>query len=113
MFSNTYELHHDPAQWGPDHDTFIPERFDPKSAMSRERKTPRHPMSFLPFAGGKRVCIGKTFAETTFKVVLPLLYKAFNKNGQFGEFVDSKFYTFMPHNNPNQTRPEIFIKLHM
>ena len=50
-------------------------------------------MSFFPFSGGKRVCIGKTFAETAFKVVMPIILKTFgNKNGKFGEFVDESQY---------------------
>jgi cytochrome P450 len=35
-------------------------------------------MSFIPFSGGKRVCIGKTFAEVTVKTVIPLIFKAFS-----------------------------------
>jgi cytochrome P450 len=53
-------------------------------------------MSFVPFAGGKRVCIGKTFAEMTFKVIVPLVMKAFNKNGRMGEFVNKEHYTKKP-----------------
>ena len=34
-------------------------------------------MSFIPFLGGKRVCVGKTFAETTFKFILPLIMNKF------------------------------------
>jgi cytochrome P450 len=41
-------------------------------------------MSFVPFLGGKRVCVGKTFAENAFKVVLPLILKGYSDF----EFVD-------------------------
>jgi cytochrome P450 len=36
-------------------------------------------MSFMPFLAGKRVCVGKTFAENSFKVVMPLILKAFKR----------------------------------
>ena len=36
----------------------------------------RHPLAFSPFLGGKRICIGKTFAEIVVKlVVIGLLSK--------------------------------------
>lgn len=30
-------------------------------------------MSFGPFLGGKRVCLGKTFAENVLKSLLPII----------------------------------------
>ena len=30
-------------------------------------------MSFQPFFGGKRICIGKTFAESVGKCVIPII----------------------------------------
>ena len=33
----------------------------------------RHPLSFSPFFGGKRICIGKTFAEIIGKYVVPAI----------------------------------------
>jgi cytochrome P450 len=35
---------------------------------------PRNPLAFTPFFGGKRVCLGKTFAEVTIRFTLPLIY---------------------------------------
>ena len=59
-------------------DDFIPERFDPSSPL---RLTPsgkqRHPMAFSPFLGGKRVCLGKTFAENAFRVIFPIVFNSF------------------------------------
>jgi len=34
---------------------------------------PRNPLSFTPFFGGKRICLGKTFAEVVTKFTVPLL----------------------------------------
>jgi len=54
---------------------YIPERWDPK--VDKYYLTPagkrRHPMSFSPFLGGRRVCIGKTLAESTAKCVLAVM----------------------------------------
>ena len=35
-------------------------------------------MSFAPFFGGKRICIGKTFAETVSKIMGPALLGTFD-----------------------------------
>ncbi|TNV80191.1 hypothetical protein FGO68_gene8755 [Halteria grandinella] len=67
---NLHQLHHDPDQWI-DSERFLPERFDPESKYyltpSGQR---RHPLAFSPFLGGKRICIGKTFAEIVAKLVI-------------------------------------------
>jgi cytochrome P450 len=62
----------------------------------------------MPFLAGKRVCVGKTFAENSIKVILPLILKAFPKM----EFVNKSFYLNKPKNNlAMPKRPEIMIKL--
>jgi len=69
-----HNIHHNPKEWQ-QHDQFIPERFDPSSPYYL---TPggkkRNPYSFTPFLGGKRVCLGKTFAETIAKYVVPSIF---------------------------------------
>ena len=66
-------LHHNPKEWI-EPESYIPERFDP---TSRYYLTPsgekRHSMSYGPFLGGKRVCLGKTFAENIGKCVMPII----------------------------------------
>ena len=62
-----------------EHDKFIPERFDPKNDeyyLTPDGK-PRHIMSYIPFLGGKRVCVGKTFAESVFKFAVPIMLNTF------------------------------------
>eukprot|EP00350_Pseudokeronopsis_sp_OXSARD2_P013155 CAMPEP_0170567622 /NCGR_PEP_ID=MMETSP0211-20121228/80596_1 /TAXON_ID=311385 /ORGANISM="Pseudokeronopsis sp., Strain OXSARD2" /LENGTH=189 /DNA_ID=CAMNT_0010889127 /DNA_START=560 /DNA_END=1125 /DNA_ORIENTATION=+ len=63
-------LHYNKEEWI-EPSAYIPERFDPKS---RYYLTPsgqkRHPMSYGPFLGGKRICVGKTFAELIAKFVV-------------------------------------------
>lgn len=73
-------IHHNPDQW-PQPEKFEPKRFDMSSCdnpwiLTREGK-PRNPLSFTPFMGGKRVCIGKTFAELLVRFTMPLLYHHF------------------------------------
>jgi len=57
----------------------VPERFDSHSEWF---KTPsggnRNPLTFAPFLGGKRICIGKTFAEVTVRFTIPMLYYFFD-----------------------------------
>lgn len=66
-----HQLHHDSEQWI-EHDRFIPERFDPNSPYYLTPSgVKRHPLAFSPFFGGKRICIGKTFAEIIAKLVVP------------------------------------------
>jgi cytochrome P450 len=67
-------LQNNPTQWiAPER--FIPERFDPHSEyyLTPDGKR-RHPMSYGPFLGGKRVCLGKTFAENIGKSILTILF---------------------------------------
>ncbi|CDW77402.1 cytochrome p450 [Stylonychia lemnae] len=58
-----YFLQRNPKEWQQP-DKFIPERFDPESPfyLTPDGKK-RKPNSFSPFFGGKRICLGKTFAE--------------------------------------------------
>mmetsp|Transcript_25635 Transcript_25635/g.19393 ORF Transcript_25635/g.19393 Transcript_25635/m.19393 type:complete len:94 (-) Transcript_25635:94-375(-) len=86
-----YALQRNEKEWI-DPNEFIPERFDPNSNYF---KTPsgqkRHPMSYGPFLGGKRICLGKTFAEQITKVIFTMIVWNF----EF-EFDDKKFYTEKP-----------------
>ena len=89
-----YALQHNPEEWI-EPEKFIPERFDPASPYYLTPKgTKRHPMSFGPFFGGKRACLGKTFAETMARVFGTILLYKFDF-----AFVDEKHYTFKPANH--------------
>lgn len=78
FFISIHSLHHDPKQWRSP-EQFIPARFD---STSEWYKTPsggvRNPLTFSPFLGGKRVCLGKTFAEVLIRFTIPLLYHHFD-----------------------------------
>ena len=63
-------LHRNIKEWKKP-EIYIPERFDPQSEWYlRPDGTKRHPMAFIPFAVGKRNCIGKTFAEIVVRIAL-------------------------------------------
>ena len=55
VFVLTLGLHRDPV-WGPDADTFDPDRF----SLERSRTRPAH--AYRPFGTGPRSCIGRQFA---------------------------------------------------
>jgi cytochrome P450 len=65
-------------------------------------------MSFIPFLGGKRVCLGKKFAENAFKVIVPLILKAY-KDLEFVNPAHCK--QNHPHNVTLFNRPVIKIRL--
>mmetsp|Transcript_38343 Transcript_38343/g.51994 ORF Transcript_38343/g.51994 Transcript_38343/m.51994 type:complete len:119 (+) Transcript_38343:1254-1610(+) len=73
-----YSIHHNKDEWHSPKE-FIPDRFDCKSKyFKRPDGKPRHPMSFVPFTGGKRICIGKTFAEILTRYSVPLILRYFD-----------------------------------
>lgn len=70
---NIQQIHHDREEWR-EPERFIPERFDSSSPYYlRPDGQKRLPYSFSPFLGGKRICLGKTFAEVVAKFVVPAL----------------------------------------
>lgn len=58
-----YGLHRNPKYWD-NPDAFLPERMAPAAKKSR------HPMAFLPFGGGPRLCIGNHFAMLEMQLIL-------------------------------------------
>ena len=73
-----HHLHHNAEQW-PEHEKFIPERFDSTSKYFLTSKgEKRHHMAFAPFLGGKRICLGKTFVEIISKIIGPTIIGHFD-----------------------------------
>ncbi len=65
-----YAVHHHRKLWDDPH-RFDPDRFAPDVARERHR------LSYMPFGGGTRVCIGSTFALLEGVAILAVLLKAF------------------------------------
>lgn len=64
MYADIYSIHFDRELWGPeDPYLFVPER----------HQTKRHPMAYLPFGAGPRICVGMRFALIEMKMVLTRL----------------------------------------
>ena len=73
MTIDIFNLHRNPEEWF-EPEKFIPERFDSEhpyflTPAGKKRKA----MSFIPFYGGKRICLGKTLAENLTKLAVPLI----------------------------------------
>jgi cytochrome P450 len=66
MFYSIYLTHRDPSVWE-NAENFCPERF------AHGRKTP--PLSFVPFGGGPRACIGGAFGQVEARVVMARLLR--------------------------------------
>lgn len=66
-------VHHDAAAWGDDAAEFNPARFAADDDGGRRR----HPMAFMPFGGGARVCIGQNMALMEAKVALAVVLRRF------------------------------------
>ncbi|CDW76461.1 cytochrome family subfamily polypeptide 55 precursor [Stylonychia lemnae] len=103
---NIQYLHHNPKEWI-DPEEFIPERFDPASQYYlTPQGNKRHPMSFGPFLGGKRICLGKTFAESMLKCMFPVIINQIDF-----EFDDLELFKRKPTNTFLQKEPSYMIKL--
>jgi cytochrome P450 len=65
-----HSLHHDPRFW-PEPEVFDPSRFLPENIHSHHRS------AYLPFGGGRRVCIGKSFALMEMTLVVAIMSQRF------------------------------------
>ena len=65
-----HHIHHD-ARWWPNPDEFDPSRFLPGASKDRPRS------AYLPFGGGKRMCIGSSFATMESVLITAMLSQQF------------------------------------
>ncbi|GLJ13578.1 hypothetical protein SUGI_0215710 [Cryptomeria japonica] len=67
------QIHHDQAFWGESVNEFNPERFSQGIL-----KAAKHPMAFMPFALGPRICIGQNYALLEVKIILAMILQRFS-----------------------------------
>lgn len=73
-------LQKDAEQWR-DPEAFVPDRFDPNNTEWFHKPNgggKRSHFAYVPFLGGTRVCLGKTFAEVTLRFTIPLWFHFFD-----------------------------------
>ncbi|XP_078620784.1 cytochrome P450 2D4-like [Branchiostoma floridae x Branchiostoma japonicum] len=71
VLPNLHSLHTDPAYW-PD-----PDRFDPGRFLDAEGNVINKPESFMPFGGGRRVCLGEQLARMELFLFFSTLLQSF------------------------------------
>ncbi|CAO2037612.1 unnamed protein product [Urochloa humidicola] len=65
-------IHHDTRFWGQDATQFNPERFANGTARAA-----KHPLAFIPFGLGSRMCIGQNLAKLEAKLTMAILLQRF------------------------------------
>lgn len=64
-------ISHSKKLWGENAEDFIPERFE------TDKMKHFHPFQFIPFGGGRRLCIGNLFAITQAKTLLCMILRKY------------------------------------
>jgi cytochrome P450 len=95
LFYSIYLTQRDPAIWE-NAEEFCPERF------AHGKKTP--PLSYIPFGGGPRVCIGAAFGQAEARIVISRLLQTYKF-----EFTHHKIHTHM--GATLEPRPGVMMKI--
>ncbi|XP_046970537.1 probable cytochrome P450 49a1 [Vanessa cardui] len=72
----------------------------------RQREVGIHPFASLPFGFGRRMCIGKRFAEVELQLLLAKIFHKYNVSWRYGELTYSVTPTYVP-NEPLQFKLDI------
>lgn len=104
MFYSIYLTHRDPDIWD-NADSFCPERFSQGRAPQTSAGESIPSMSYLPFGGGPRACIGAAFGQAEARIIVTELLKNFN------------FELITKHIRPHmgatlEPRPGVLLKIH-
>ncbi|KZM26252.1 Benzoate 4-monooxygenase [Ascochyta rabiei] len=72
-----YTIHHSKEIWGPDADTFRPERW--------EKVTEKQKAAFIPFSYGPRACVGRNVAEMELALIVSTIFSRYEFELRQGE----------------------------
>ncbi|KAF2196973.1 cytochrome P450 [Delitschia confertaspora ATCC 74209] len=72
-----YTIHHSTAIWGPDANTFRPERW--------ETVTDKQKAAFIPFSYGPRACVGRNVAEMELALIVSTVFRRYEFELRQGE----------------------------
>lgn len=72
-----YTIHHSTEIWGPDADTFRPERW--------EKVTEKQKGAFIPFSYGPRACVGRNVAEMELALIVATVFRRYEFELRQGE----------------------------
>jgi benzoate 4-monooxygenase len=67
----SYTIHRSTDIWGPDAESFVPDRWAP------ERITARQKAAFIPFSTGPRACVGRNVAEMELTCIVGAVFRNF------------------------------------
>ncbi|CDW85044.1 cytochrome p450 [Stylonychia lemnae] len=103
---NINELHFNPDEWIRPQE-FNPDRFDPSNLLYlTPNGKKRHAMSYGPFFGGNRICLGKTFAESMIKCLSIVIINSIDF-----EFEDKDLLVRKPLNSILFKEPTYLVRL--
>jgi benzoate 4-monooxygenase len=72
-----YTIHHSKEIWGPDADSFKPERWE---KLSEKQKN-----AFIPFSYGPRACVGRNVAEMELALIVSTVFRNYSFELRQGE----------------------------
>lgn len=67
-----YTIHHNPSIWGPDADSFRPERWESDNLTEVQKA------SFIPFSYGPRSCVGRNVAEMELALIVSTVARRYD-----------------------------------
>ncbi len=88
-----YMIHRHPDHWD-NPDEFVPDRFSVEASSGRDQ------YAYTPFGGGKRLCIGKAFAQIEGTLILAMLAQRFKVTVHTDKVETELTTTLRPKGNP-------------